>query len=111
MAPSFSTISTRRLSGLLLWPPSSAGLLCCGSCSRMPSAPRSGKSRVLEVLEPLVRRGFAPGRATAAALMRITEKRKPTLLLDECDTYIVGDENLRNLLDNSFTISKATVWI
>jgi Protein of unknown function (DUF3631) len=73
--------------------------------------PRSGKSRLLEVLEPLVRRGFAPGRATAAVLMRITEAHKPTLLLDECDTYVVGDEQLRNLLDNSFTISKATIWI
>lgn len=46
---------------------------------------RSGKTRLLEVLELLVREPVATANISDAALFRVIEKRKPTLLIDEVD--------------------------
>jgi hypothetical protein len=46
---------------------------------------RSGKTRLLEVLETLVARPWLTGRVTAAVLARKVDAECPTLLLDESD--------------------------
>jgi hypothetical protein len=53
-------------------------------------APRCGKTRVLEVLERVVARPWRVVEPTEAVLFRKIERNKPTLLLDEVDTYFQG---------------------
>jgi hypothetical protein len=64
---------------------------------------RSGKTRLLEVLELLVARPWLTGRVTAAVLARKVEAERPTLLLDESDAAFKGEkeyaEALRGLLN------------
>jgi Protein of unknown function (DUF3631) len=65
----------------------------------------SGKTRLLEVLEPLVACPWMTGRTTAAALVRkLAADTPPTLLLDESDAAFNGDreysEALRGVLNS-----------
>ena len=64
---------------------------------------RSGKSRLLEVLELLVNRPWLTSRTSAAALVRKLHEVHPTLLLDESDAAFSGDkeysEALRGVLN------------
>jgi hypothetical protein len=64
---------------------------------------RSGKTRLLEVLELLVARPWFTGRTTAAVLPRKIDAESPTLLLDESDAAFGGDkeyaEALRQVLN------------
>ena len=67
---------------------------------------RSGKTRLLEVLELLVIRPWLTGRVTAAVLARKVDAECPTLLLDESDAAFKGDkeysEVLRSLLNSGY---------
>jgi hypothetical protein len=73
---------------------------------------RSGKTRLLEVLDPLVPRPWLTARTSAAALVRKVDEMRPTLLLDESDTAFGGDkeyaENLRGLLNSGY--KRRGVW-
>jgi len=64
---------------------------------------RSGKTRLLEVLELVVNRPWLTGRVTPAVLARKVDKDEPTLLLDESDAAFNGDkeyaETLRGILN------------
>jgi hypothetical protein len=53
---------------------------------------RSGKTRLLEVLELLVARPWLTGRVTAAVLARKVDAERPTLLLDESDAAFKGEK-------------------
>jgi hypothetical protein len=59
---------------------------------------RSGKSRLLEVLETLVARPWLTGRASVAALPRKIESEQPTVLLDEGDAAFNGDKEYAEVL-------------
>jgi hypothetical protein len=48
----------------------------------------SGKTRTLEVLNLLVPEPLFTANVSAAALYRLVADKQPTLLLDECDTYL-----------------------
>jgi hypothetical protein len=67
---------------------------------------RSGKTRLLEVLELLVNKPWFTGHITAAVLARKVDAECPTLLLDESDTAFKGDkeysETLRSLLNTGY---------
>jgi hypothetical protein len=67
---------------------------------------RSGKTRLLEILELLVPRPWLTGSATAATLSRKIHADKPTLLLDESDAAFKGDkdyaEALRAILNTGY---------
>ena len=71
-----------------------------------------GKTRLLEVLEYLVRQSWFTGRTTAAALVRKVDEQKPTLLLDESDAAFSGDkeyaESLRGVLNSGYRRSGRT---
>lgn len=56
------------------------------------AVPGCGKSLLLEVLEPLVARGWKTGGITAAVLTRKVDKLTPTLLLDETDQAFKRDK-------------------
>jgi len=55
---------------------------------------RCGKSRVLEVVSYLVRSAWQTSGASAAALFREIEKKRPTLLLDEVDALFKADKEM-----------------
>lgn len=63
----------------------------------------SGKTRVLEVLEGIVRVPLRTENMSVAALFRSVENLAPTILLDEIDTVFgaaaVGNEDLRGLIN------------
>ena len=59
---------------------------------------RSGKTRLLEVVELLVARPWLTGRTTAAALYRKVDAERPTLLLDESDAAFGGDKEYAEVL-------------
>ena len=63
---------------------------------------RCGKTLLLEIIAELVQRPLAvAGDVTPAALFRTIEIFGPTLLLDEIDTYLANDRELRGLLNGS----------
>jgi hypothetical protein len=77
---------------------------------------RAGKTRLLEVLEPLVPRVWFTGRTSAAALVRKVDGEMPTLLLDDSDAAFGGEkayaEALRGILNSGYRRSgKATICI
>jgi putative DNA primase/helicase len=59
---------------------------------------RSGKTRLVEVLERIVDKPLFVSGITAAALLRVIEQRAPCMLLDEIDTMMKGDAELRQAL-------------
>ena len=71
----------------------------CAPYLRITSAEkRSGKSRLLEVLELLVNCPWLTSRTSAAALVRKLNKEHPTLLLDESDAAFSSDKEYSEVL-------------
>jgi putative DNA primase/helicase len=70
-----------------------------------------GKTTLLEVLGTLIPRPETGSSITAAAVFRLIEARKPTLLLDEADRIIRGtNAELIAVLDSSHRRIGAYVW-
>lgn len=64
---------------------------------------RCGKSTLLEVVEALVHRPMQSGSISASGAFRIVEAMAPlTLLLDETDTFLRDNEELRGVLNSGF---------
>jgi hypothetical protein len=59
-----------------------------------------GKTTTLDVLGELVARPLPTSNATAAAVFRTIEMAKPTLLIDEADTFLRENEGLRGVLNS-----------
>lgn len=70
---------------------------------------RAGKSTLLTVLSALVRRPVSASNLTEAVLYRVIEAYKPTLLLDECDTFLRDNEALRGVINSGHTQANAMV--
>ncbi len=89
----------------------------CTAYQQVTSATaRTGKTRLLEVQEPLVAHAWLTGRTSAAALVRKVDAQKPTLLLDESDAAFGGDkeyaEALRGVLNTGYRRSgRATLCV
>lgn len=64
---------------------------------------RCGKSRLLSVLARLVNRPLTASSASAAGIYRTIELHRPTLLIDEVDSFMRGDEQLRGLVNSGHT--------
>lgn len=60
---------------------------------------RCGKSTLLHVLKALVSRPQMASHITAAAVYRVVEQAKPTLLIDEADSFMKPGGRLRNVLN------------
>ncbi len=58
-----------------------------------------GKTTLLDVLGCLAWRPMTTGSITAASIFRVVEKVQPTLLIDEADTFLAGNEELRGILN------------
>jgi putative DNA primase/helicase len=70
---------------------------------------RSGKTRLIEVLAYLVARAETAAHLTAATLFRVIEEYCPTLLIDEADTFMRANEELRGLVNSGFNRETAHV--
>lgn len=71
---------------------------------------RSGKSQFIQgVLRCLVPNPLAASNVTAASVFHAVESRKPTLLLDEADTWLTIDEQMRGILNAGHTRAGAFV--
>lgn len=61
---------------------------------------RCGKSLVLDLLDHLVAKALNVANVTAAAVFRGIERYRPTLLIDEADTFLGDKDDLRGILNS-----------
>lgn len=61
---------------------------------------RCGKTLVLTLLRYLVSKPLMTANASAAAVFRCVENVRPTLLIDEADTFLRGKDELRGILNS-----------
>jgi hypothetical protein len=61
---------------------------------------RCGKTTLLDVISRLVLRPLPTGSVTPAALFRVVEGYRPTLLVDEADTFLSEADELRGVLNS-----------
>jgi Protein of unknown function (DUF3631) len=60
---------------------------------------RCGKTTLLDVLEHLVSRPLSSASLTAAVAFRVVELTAPTMLIDEADTFLKDNDELRGILN------------
>jgi len=70
---------------------------------------RCGKTRLIEILSVIVNKPLPTSNISSAALFRIVEKWSPTMLVDELDTFIHDNEELRGILNSGHTRRTASV--
>jgi len=70
---------------------------------------RCGKTSVLILLQYLTPRSELASNISAAALFRYIEKEHPTLLIDEADSFVKDNEQLRGILNSGHTKTAAYV--
>jgi putative DNA primase/helicase len=71
---------------------------------------RCAKTRLLEVIQYLVPRPLFQSNASTAAVFRVIDGMSPTMLLDEADTWIEKDPELRGILNAGHSYSGAVVY-
>lgn len=70
---------------------------------------RCGKTTLLEVLQGLVNKGLTASNISPAAVFRTIDKYHPTLLMDEADTFLKDNDELRGVLNSGHTKTTAFV--
>jgi hypothetical protein len=62
--------------------------------------PRCGKTTLLDVVSYLALRTLVSANVTAASVFRVIETCRPTLLIDEADTFLPGSDELRGVINS-----------
>jgi putative DNA primase/helicase len=70
---------------------------------------RCGKTTLLAVLSELVSRPVVAANISSPAFFRVIEEMRPTLLIDEADTFLQGNDELRGILNSGYTRKTAYV--
>jgi hypothetical protein len=70
---------------------------------------RCGKTTLLTVLSELVNRPMVAANISSPALFRVIEEMRPTLLIDEADTFLQGNDELRGILNSGY--SRKTAYV
>ena len=70
---------------------------------------RCGKTTLVTVLEGLTNKALIGGNISPSAFFRTIEKYKPTLLLDEAETSLTENEELRGIINAGHTRRTAFV--
>lgn len=70
---------------------------------------RCGKTTLLGVLSEIVKKPLPASNITPAALFRAIEKFKPTILIDEADTFLKDHNELRGVINSGHTRRSAFV--
>ncbi|EKE01947.1 MAG: hypothetical protein ACD_21C00016G0005 [uncultured bacterium] len=106
-------LSKHQITVLVLWV---FGTYCIDAFGIFPklliTSPdkRCGKTTALSVLNSVANRALATSNATPSAIFRSIELWKPTLLIDEGDTFINNDDgNLKGVINSGHTKDTAYV--
>jgi hypothetical protein len=70
---------------------------------------RCGKTTLLGVLSELVARPVVAANISSPAFFRLIEEVRPTLLIDEADTFLRGNDELRGILNSGY--SRKTAYV
>lgn len=70
---------------------------------------RCGKTTLLSIVLRLVPTPLPAANISPAALFRAVEKYRPTLLIDEADSFLRDNEDMRGVLNSGFT--RATAYV
>jgi hypothetical protein len=70
---------------------------------------RCGKTTLLTVLSELANRPIVASNISSPALFRVIEETRPTLLIDEADTLLQGNDELRGILNSGYSRKTAFV--
>src|SRR5205085_4096102 len=70
---------------------------------------RCGKTTLLSILSRLVNRPVAAANISPSAFFRVIEEVRPTLLIDEADTFLRGNDELRGILNSGY--SRKTAYV
>ena len=70
---------------------------------------RCGKTTLLELLGLLANRSLTAANISPSALFRVIEETKPTLLIDEADTFLQGRDELAGILNAGYRKGNAYV--
>jgi len=68
-----------------------------------------GKTTLLTVLSELVHRPEVAANISSPAFFRVIEETQPTLLIDEADTFLQGNDQLRGILNSGY--SRKTAYV
>lgn len=71
--------------------------------------PECGKTTTLSALAAMVPRALPASNVTSAAVFRAVEKWCPVLLVDEADTFVGSNDELRGVLNSGH--NRATAWV
>ena len=63
---------------------------------------RCGKTTLLGVLSELVNRPVMASNISPPAFFRVIEEARPTLIIDEADTFLKGNDELRGILNSGY---------
>jgi len=72
--------------------------------------PQCGKSTALTMIRSLTPRARLASNMTAPVVFRLIQQERPTLLIDEADTFLGGKNDLRGILNSGHTPAGAFVW-
>ena len=67
------------------------------------ASPRCGKTTLLDLIGGLVSRCMSTANISAAAIFRSIELAKPTLLIDEADTFLAANHEVAGVLNSGHT--------
>jgi putative DNA primase/helicase len=70
---------------------------------------RCGKTTLLTVLSEMVNRPVVAANISSPAFFRVIEETQPTLLIDEADTFLQGNDELRGILNSGY--SRKTAYV
>jgi len=70
---------------------------------------RCGKSTVMSLLQALTNKSLLSSNISPAAIYRVAELCKPTLLIDEADTFMKDNDELRGIINSGHTRDTAFV--
>ena len=70
---------------------------------------RCGKSTVMSLLGALTNKSLISSNITPAAIFRVAELCQPTLLIDEADTFLKDNDELRGIINSGHTKDTAFV--
>jgi putative DNA primase/helicase len=70
---------------------------------------RCGKTTLLEIIAKLLPRPLSTSNVTASVIFRVIEKMHPSLLIDEADSFMRENEELRGIVNSGHRRDSATV--
>ena len=70
---------------------------------------RCGKTTLLEIIAKLLPRPLSTSNVTASVIFRVIEKLHPSLLIDEADTFMKENEELRGIVNSGHRRDSASV--